>query len=442
MHGCLSNLSSLSLARVGRHSWPPQMRRAALLVPFLIESGHVYDLVSDRQCRCTFLLCDRDIRAATNMLVTARAKLPTGSKVRPCMRAAWLDKQPADVNFLTERTIAAMMRILNAKKSVKAAGCAQVWLSSMSKLDSCPATSAAGGAASCTCIRCDAGSDAPPLNCGVPIEEQVRYVSKALPQCAFGDSCFRYTGSSRHAHRYTAICLNQNDLVPVLSKEWLDSIFLGASLLILQEEAEVKGLPFYVLLCEESRSFMGCLARPTTTAEALKHSKLLAVKIQKVSKILFLVNINNSHWVSVEVDVGRMHITIFDSMKSRPHLILHVKARALLFAHTLYISNHTPATDPQNALFEQLLASLPAEPKKSDELLCSSASAKLWTTSMVQSPQQPDQYNCGAFSFMHLRHRMLGLPVKMTGGSGDTIRLKMVFDVICHGQRYSTRATE
>lgn len=57
-------------------------------------------------------------------------------------------------------------------------------------------------------------------------------------------------------------------------------------------------------------------------------------------------------------------------------------------------------------------------------------------TTLVNTTLQPDWQNCGCFRFMHLRHRVLGVDVITTVGSGDDILLALTYDILMKGRAY------
>lgn len=59
-----------------------------------------------------------------------------------------------------------------------------------------------------------------------------------------------------------------------------------------------------------------------------------------------------------------------------------------------------------------------------------------WETRVVRRPQPRDGSNCGCFSFIHMHYRVRGSDVAVTSGSGDLIRLSMLFEVVRLGRRF------
>lgn len=438
---CAASISALSLRNAKRFQWPPLVRRATSIEPLLARDAGVYGIIEEKQRDCNFLLPAVDAERAMSTLTSATLRMRGSTRDRACVRVRWsgnAKQQPLDYT-LTQRIVADMVSIHEVKAGIKNVLSTQAWLKAMRSLRQCP--SGVRGR-TCQCVRCDAGSDEAPLCEGRSVEHLIDDICSGLPLVTLKSLVFQYWGPSRHADRYAALTLDLNDVLEVLSSKWMTGAFLGAATVMLQEEAEAKGLPIHVMMCEESTSFIGCQGRPRTTAAAYQQCKRLARMINKAEKVLFLVNVGNSHWMSSEVDVVKKTVTVFDSLKTSGLELERIVSRIVMFAHTLFLQNHVPHDAALRKRFSLLLRKMPRDAESTAETRFKTEACKQWAVSMVHNPQQPDSYNCGAFAFMHLRHRLLGLPVKMTGGSGDAIRVKMVWDLMMGGRQYDKSRSE
>lgn len=438
---CAASISGLRVRNAKRVQWPPLVRRATSIEPVVPRDASVYGVIAEKQRDCAFLLAPVDAQHARSTLATATLRMKGWSRDHTCVRVRWSGKakqQALDVT-LTRRIVADMISIHEVKTSIKSVLSTQAWLKAMRSLRQCPSGSRGR---TCQCTRCDAGSAEAPLFEGRSFENLVDDVCSGLPLAPVKGLVFQYWGPSRHAERYTALTLDLNDVFEALSQKWMTSAFLGAATVMLQEEAEAKGLPVHVLMCEESTSFIGCQGRPRTTVAAYEQCKRLALMINKAEKVLFLVNVGNCHWMSSEVDVVKKTVTMFDSLKTSGQELEHIVSRIVMFAHTLFLHNHVPHDVAQRQRFSSLLRKVSRDAEGTAEARFKTEACKEWAVNMVHNLQQQDSHNCGAFAFMHLRHRLLGLPVKITGGSGDVIRVKMVWDLMMGGRRYDKSRSE
>lgn len=164
--------------------------------------------------------------------------------------------------------------------------------------------------------------------------------------CPVHDTCFLFEGNSIHAHRYKLIALFYSELVGVMSSRWLDSFFLNAAQLVLQEEAASKQIPFFILNCEGSACIMGSHLAIKSDADAVDHLFELSRDVQQSERVLFIINMGNQHWVSVEIDLVDKVINCFDSMRSSLSRAGDATTgRFVLIAHTLFLLSRMPLRD-------------------------------------------------------------------------------------------------
>lgn len=433
---CAASICDLSMQNPKRFQCPTLVRRTTTIEPLIPRDAGVYGIIQEKQQDCAFLLAAADAEVAKSTLATVALHMKGWSRDHVCVRVRWSGKakeQALDFT-LTQRIVADMVGIHAAKAVVMQVLNAQAWLKAKRSLRQCP-----GGARGRTrqCIRCDAGSAESPLCEGRSLERLVDDICSGLPLVTVKGLVFQYWGKSRRAERYKELSLDLNDVFEVLSNQWMTGAFHGAATVMPQEEAEAKGLPVHVLMCEESASSIGCHARPRNTAAAYQQCTRLAKRISKAQMVLFLVNVDNCHWMSSEVDVVKKTVTVFDSLKTSGKELERTISRIVMLAHTLYLDDHVPNDVAQHKRFSMLLSKVPRDAERTAEARFKNEACKELAVRMVHDPQQPDSDNCGAFACMHLRHGLLGLPVKMTGGSGEVFRVKMGWDLMMDGRRYS-----
>lgn len=247
----MRDLSFMSFQNVGKTVWPPEMPRAPVLELYVPPSEAINSHINIKQSMCSLILSESDLNKAFKILEAGKRTL-SSPHFAPCVRAEWC-AQYVDV-VITRETLLAMERAKSAKKEVKMAASADAWATA---LQSFPRCLARRRGRTCCCKACDGGVHASPLAEGGMTLQKLRFARGVLPMCAFGDTCFRFARSSEHFGRYERFILVRKDMVRVMSSAWLDSFFLSASLLLLQEEAVCESRPDIVLHCEESSSFLG-----------------------------------------------------------------------------------------------------------------------------------------------------------------------------------------
>lgn len=143
-----------------------------------------------------------------------------------------------------------------------------------------------------------------------------------------------------------------------------------------------------------------------------------------------------THWVSVEVDRDKKSITFFDSMRTTlSRESSATRSRVHLSSYTMFVLA-LKEDDPIRQRFASRL-----EKRRLNPRLTSVVDRKEMascTMTVGCKPLQSDGYNCGFFAFMHLRYRVLGLDVRMAGGSGSLLRLSMVHDALMFSRRSGT----
>lgn len=223
VHGvldCVRELSELSLTSAKRRKWLPQLAKATSIDSFGAANVCAYEYVCARQTTVGFLTCESDLAKSIKIVEEARRR-PGAHGLGPCARVVWR-KKGVDV-VLTRDTLLAMRRIHSAKKKLKQVDVGQSWLAGFKKLPDCRSRGGGSSPLACSCMRCGGGVDAAPFSGMSEVMKVVDYVSKTLPAYPLGETFFKYSGNSRHAHRYTGITLSQADLVAVVSSTaWLN----------------------------------------------------------------------------------------------------------------------------------------------------------------------------------------------------------------------------
>lgn len=254
----MRDLSSMSCHNVGTTVWPPVMPRAPVLEHYVPPNEAINSHINIKQSMCSLILSESDLNKAFKVLEAGKRTL-SSPPFALCVRAEWC-AQYFDV-VMSRETLLAMERAKYAKKEVKMAASADAWVTALQSLPRCPARRLGR---TCCCMACDGGAHASPLAEGGMNSQKFRFMRGVVPMCAFGDTCFRFAGSSEHVGRYERVILISKYMVRVMSAAWLYSFFLSAYLLLLQEEAVRESRPDIVLHSEESSSFLGDHARRKT----------------------------------------------------------------------------------------------------------------------------------------------------------------------------------
>lgn len=164
--------------------------------------------------------------------------------------------------------------------------------------------------------------------------------------------------------------------------------------------------------------------------------RALAPIINQKPKTAFLINMDNTHCESVEIDRDKKSITFFDAMRTTLNRESSAtRSRVHLFAYTMFVLA-LKEDDPIRQLFAGRL-----EKRRLNPRLTSVVDRKelaSWTRTVVCHPLPSDGYNCGCFALMHLRYCVLGLDVIMAGGSGSLLHLSMVHDALMFSRRSGT----
>jgi len=231
-----------------------------------------------------------------------------------------------------------------------------------------------------------------------------------------GDAVWQYeaTDSGGGQAAYGGLTVTVQDVLSNGQRAFLTNGVLDASLVEVREVAPQLAGPLYVLTTSQSSAFTAVGGARVSAEEAVKRMVEIfeVMPVPHVLRFLMLMNLSNTHWISVDVFVPGGQVVVFDSYNgSCSGEKTFCVERVLLFARQY--SRWLLARDPSCGL------SLHWQPP-----------------SYVNEPVQRDGDSCGAFSLAHLWCVACDIDLRDIYVVGDHLRMGLLFTLITKGFQY------
>ncbi|OSX75126.1 hypothetical protein BU14_0254s0006 [Porphyra umbilicalis] len=248
------------------------------------------------------------------------------------------------------------------------------------------------------------------------VAEASKCVGSAVAGKLAGDPVWQYEATEGGGGQaaYGGLTVTAQDVLSNGQRAFLTNAVLDASLVEVREVAPQLAGPLYVLTTSQSSAFTSVGGQRVSAEEAVKRMVEIfeVMPVPHVLRFLMLMNLSNTHWISVDVFVPGGQVVVFDSYNGScsSEKTFRVE-RVLLFASQY--SRWLLARDPSCGV------SLQWQPP-----------------SYVNEPVQRDGDSCGAFSLAHLWCVACDIDLRDIYVVGDHLRMGLLFTVVTKGFHY------